>query len=143
MPRKTAIGKQTANKRSDGKFAPGNKIGNRFKKGESGNPEGRPKRTRLTDALLSQLAEISADEETKAELIARALINQALAGNVQAIREIGDRTEGKPKQSIDIEAHLDWRELAHAHGLNLNDVLTEARLLIEQSASDSSDAASD
>ena len=33
--------KQTENRRSDGKFAKGNTLGNRFKKGESGNPNGR------------------------------------------------------------------------------------------------------
>ena len=35
--------KQTQNKRKDGKFAKGNTLGNRWKKGQSGNPNGRPK----------------------------------------------------------------------------------------------------
>jgi hypothetical protein len=131
-------GKQTAN----GKFAPGNSIGNRFQKGESGNPQGRPKLTRLTDALREQLAEINPDvpEKTIAERIARALIREAVSGNVQAIREIGDRTEGKPKQAIDLDMQVsDWRTLAKNYSLSEEDVIHEARLLIEQSAVDHGD----
>ncbi len=123
-------GKQTAT----GKFAPGNKIGNRFKKGESGNPSGRPKLTRLTEALREQLAEQmpNASEETVAEAIARALIGEALTGDVQAIREIADRTEGKPKQAIDLDLQInDWRDEAQKYGLSETDIIAEARLLIE------------
>ncbi len=138
MIEKKTNGEQTA----DGKFAPKNKIGNRFKKGESGNLSGRPKLTRLTDALREQLAETNpyAPEETVAEEIARALISEAKNGNVAAIREIGDRTEGKPKQAIDLDMQVsDWRTLAKNYSLSEEDVIHEARLLIEQSAVDHGD----
>jgi hypothetical protein len=134
--------KQTVNKRWDGKFAPGNKLGNRFKPGASGNPEGRPKLTLLSEALREQLAEVlpGVDEQTIAESIARSMIKQALSGNVKAAREIADRTEGKPKVSVDIDMSVrDWREMARTHGLSEQDVIREAKLLIE-SDSDSSDA---
>lgn len=129
-------GKQTAK----GKFPPGNKIGKQFPKGQSGNPKGRPKLTRLTDALREQLAETNPDapEETIAEQIARALIKEAKSGNVLAIREIADRTEGKPKQAIDVDLRaMDWRTVAQKNGVSEDDVIREARLLIE-SAVDSS-----
>jgi hypothetical protein len=129
--------KQTAG----GKFPPGNTIGNRFKKGETGNPSGRPKRTRLTDALREQLAEqISGkSEKTVAEDIARALIKEARRGNVQAAREIADRTEGRPAQKVDVDLQInDWRAIAQRNGVTEEDVIEEARLLIEQSNSDSS-----
>ncbi len=129
-------GKQTVN----GKFPSGNKIGNRFQKGESGNPSGRPRLTRLTDALREQLAEINpnAPEETVAEQIARALISEAKNGNVQAIREIGDRTEGKPKQAIDLDLQInDWQTEAQKYGLSETDVINEAKLLIAESLDDS------
>jgi hypothetical protein len=39
--------------------------------------------------------------------LARALIDKALDGDVSAIREIGDRLEGKPLQGIDIDGVVD------------------------------------
>ncbi len=133
--------KTNAKQTQRNKFPPGNKIGNRFKKGETGNQNGRPKLTRLTDALREQLAETNPDapEETIAEQIARALISEAKTGNVQAIREIADRTEGKPKQAIDLDLQInDWRTLAKNYSLNEEDVINEAKLLIAESAFDSS-----
>jgi predicted transcriptional regulator len=81
----------------------------------------------------------NAPDRTVAEAIARALIKEAVTGNVQAIREIADRTEGKPKQAIDLDMQInDWRKLAQNYGVSETDVLNEAKLLIEQSVIDSS-----
>jgi hypothetical protein len=138
--------KQTANKRSNGHFATGNKLGNRFKPGASGNPNGRPKLTLLSEAIRAQLAVEAphADERTYAEVIAEKLCTEAASGNVHAAREIADRTEGKPKQAIDVDLSIfDWRKLARAHGLNEQDVIREARALITESASGSSGAPTD
>jgi hypothetical protein len=129
-------GQQTA----DGKFAPKNKIGNRFPKGVSGNPSGRQKLTRLTDALRQQISETNptAPEETVAEQIAQTLIKLAISGDVQAIKEIGDRTEGKPKQSLDLDLQInDWRTLAQSYSLSEQEVMNEAKLLIAESINDS------
>jgi hypothetical protein len=110
-----------------------------FKPGQSGNPAGRPKKALLSDALRRQLA-ITAPgmpERTQAEAIASALIAEAIAGNVQAIREVGDRSEGKPAQAIALDLEVrDWRTLAASSGLEIDDVLTEARLLIAESVAD-------
>jgi Family of unknown function (DUF5681) len=102
MPRKSK--KQAVNRRRSGQFAPGNQEGKKFEPGESGNPAGRPRRTKLTEALIAKLAEAVpiGGELTIADHLAGALIKEALQGNVTAIREIADRTEGKPKQSLDI-----------------------------------------
>jgi hypothetical protein len=125
---------KTDGKQADGKFSPGNSIGKKFPPGTSGNPNGRPKLTRLTEALREQLSEISpdADEQTVAEQIAETLIKLALSGDVQAIREIADRTEGKPKQAIDLDLdlQLDWRIQAQKFGLTKNDILNETKSLI-------------
>jgi hypothetical protein len=130
-------GKQTAT----GKFAHGNKIGNRFQKGETGNPSGRPRLTKLTESLRQQLAEISpdADEQTIAEQIAKTLIKLALSGDVQAIKEVGNRTEGLPKQAIDLDLQVsDWRSEAQKYGVSEQDVIDEAKLLISEFDIDSS-----
>lgn len=116
-----------------------------FPTGVSGNPKGRPKSITLSEALRLQLAEVmpEADERTYAEEIARVLCADAAKGNVMAAREIADRTEGKPKQAIDVDMSVrDWREMARTHGLTEAEVVAEAQLLIE-SATDSSDASSD
>jgi Holliday junction resolvasome RuvABC ATP-dependent DNA helicase subunit len=134
-------GEQTVNKRPDGTFAPGHKLGNRFAKGTSGNEKGRPRLTKLTEALREQLAEAmpNAAERTIAEVIARTLIKLAIAGDVQAIKEIGNRTEGLPTQAIDLDLQInDWRTLAKNYSLTEQDVIHEARLLIE-SIDDSGD----
>ncbi len=135
-------GKQMAGKREDGTFAPGHKLGNRFSKGTSGNPNGRPKLTRLTDALRQQISESNpdADDQTVAEQIAKTLIQLALSGDVQAIKEIGNRTEGLPKQSIDLDVQaIGWREEAAKYGLSEIDIIAEAKLLIAEFDVDGSD----
>jgi hypothetical protein len=110
-----------------------------FKPGQSGNPNGRPKKALLSDALRRQLA-ITAPgmpERTQAEAIASALIAEAIAGNVQAAREVGDRSEGKPAQAIALDLEVkDWRTLAASNGLEINEILAEARLLIQSAESD-------
>lgn len=78
----------------------------RFKKGQSGNPSGRPKSKTLSDAYKNKLEErVPNDPEgrTWAELIAEAQVRDAVRGNVQAAREIADRTEGRARQAIEFE----------------------------------------
>lgn len=78
----------------------------RWKKGQSGNPGGRPKSKTLSDAYRNKLEEaVPNDPEgrTWAELIAEAQVRDAVRGNVQAAREIADRTEGKARQAIEFE----------------------------------------
>jgi hypothetical protein len=78
----------------------------RWKKGQSGNPSGRPKSKILSDAYRSKLKEpVPKDPEgrTWAELIAEAQVRDAVRGNVQAAREIADRTEGRARQAIEFE----------------------------------------
>ncbi len=106
-------GEQMANKRPNGTFAPGHKLGNRFAKGTSGNEKGRPKLTRLSEALRQQLAEISpdADEQSIAEQIARALIREAKSGNIAAIKEVFDRAEGKAPLTFDVGKNLNFAAL--------------------------------
>jgi hypothetical protein len=111
-----------------------------FKKGQSGNPAGRPKSITLSEAMRNELAKIlPGTEQTFAEIIASKLVKAAALGNVLAAKEIADRTEGRPKQALDVDMNVrDWRAIAAQHGVSNEDVIREAQLLIE-SASDSGD----
>ena len=106
----------------------------RWKPGQSGNPKGRPKSVTLSEALRLELAKAHPQgdgEQTYAEAIAAILCQTAAQGNILAAKEIADRTEGKPKQSLDVDmAVMDWREMARKYGLSEQDVINEARRLI-------------
>jgi hypothetical protein len=101
---KKTNGEQMVSKRPNGTFAPGHKLGNRFEKGTSGNEKGRPKLTKLTEALRQQLTEAMPDasESTVAEEIAKTLIRLAISGDIAAIKECFDRAEGKAPISLDV-----------------------------------------
>jgi hypothetical protein len=135
-------GKQTVK----GKFPPGNKIGRQFPKGTSGNKNGRPRLTRLTESLRRLIAETNPDapEETIAETIAQTLVTLALAGDITAIKEIANRTEGLPKQAIDLDIQsIGWRDEAQKYGISEAEVAAEARLLLSEFDSANGDEAID
>lgn len=97
-----------ANKQKTGFRGPSPDVGkpHQWKKGQSGNPSGRPKSKCLSDAYRDKLGEpVPNDPEgrTWAELIAEAQVRDAVRGNVQAAREIADRTEGRARQAIEFE----------------------------------------
>lgn len=85
-----------------------------WQKGQSGNPGGLKRTKPLTDALRCLLSRepyelemgkfgivLMGDEiRTNAHLIASRLINSALDGKIDAIKEIADRVEGRPVQAI-------------------------------------------
>ena len=89
--------KQTQNKRKDGKFAKGNTLGNRWKKGESGNPNGR--RNAAKD-ILNKLLDSEIDDRSQREALLSKLLQMGMRGDLGAIREVLDRTEGKSKEHI-------------------------------------------
>jgi hypothetical protein len=79
-----------------------------FKKGESGNPGGRPKELAWRNAL--QMAITAKTGKPLAEAlaeIANGLVDLALAGNLTAIREIADRVDGKPSAQVSLNHGLD------------------------------------
>ena len=89
----------------------------RIKKGFSGNPKGRTAKIRHIPDILSKigqetppdkiLSKISAmfpdaDEMTFLEAVMRYVYIFALQGQSWAVQYIADRTEGKPKQSVEV-----------------------------------------
>jgi len=57
--------------------------------------------SQVTDALRIALAERLPDGRTVNRAIADALVNKAVAGDIQAIKEIADRVEGRPAVQVD------------------------------------------
>jgi hypothetical protein len=92
--------KQTENRRSDGKFAKGNTIGNRFKKGQSGNPNGR--RGALADIINRVWDEQDESGLTQKEKMVRRVLSMAMNGSMNAVTYLSDRAEGKAKETKEI-----------------------------------------
>lgn len=88
------------NQKENGQFAKGNKLGNRFKKGEVSNPNGRRNSAR---DLLNKILDTEVDDITKREKLMNKLISMANMGNLNAIKEVLDRTEGKAIEHIKTE----------------------------------------
>lgn len=72
-----------------------------FKKGQSGNPNGRPKKLPELDKLLADVLGEEKDGITAGEAILKALRLKATKGDVRAAEVLLDRAYGKPRQSVD------------------------------------------
>ncbi|MDP7288570.1 MAG: DUF5681 domain-containing protein [Phycisphaerae bacterium] len=92
----------TPTRRQDGTFAPGNKIGPRFKPGQSGNPKGRPPERPLT-ALLRETLDANDGELIRS--IVLVAVERAVAGDFRYFKEIMDRTDGKVSERLNVTAN--------------------------------------
>lgn len=72
-----------------------------FKKGESGNPNGRPRKLPELDKLLADVMGEEKDGLSAAEAILKALRAKATKGDIRAAELLLDRAYGKAKQTID------------------------------------------
>lgn len=70
-------------------------------KGETMNPNGRPKKLPKLDVLLSDVLGSENPDESEAKNVLEALLKQAKKGNVQAAIAVLDRAYGKPKQPVE------------------------------------------
>ena len=72
-----------------------------FKKGQSGNPKGRPVKSKCIPEILRKItAEKGNGGVTKLNLILNNVVNEAIKGDTWSIQFIADRMEGKPAQVI-------------------------------------------
>lgn len=86
-------------------FEPGNGFGSatRYKKGESGNPSGRPACKEISKALRELLATNGLMKpRTNAEKLAVKWFLQSLAGNIPAMISLAERCEGRPAIALSI-----------------------------------------
>ncbi|HBY67236.1 MAG TPA: hypothetical protein DEG69_05400 [Flavobacteriaceae bacterium] len=86
------MSKQADNRASNGQFKKGNQVGNRWAKGESGNPKGR--RNAYTD-LIKDMSFTKANGKERREVILSKLFQLAERGDLRAIQFIIERLEGK------------------------------------------------
>lgn len=69
-----------------------------FEKGNRANPGGRPKTKLWADALRVSVLDAK-DDKQKLRTIAEKVVDEAMQGNMSAVKEIGDRLDGKPAQT--------------------------------------------
>lgn len=82
---------------SENRSAKKQQVGRPFKKGQSGNPKGRPKGTfSLTTELKKQLAE----NPSAKEAIIERVLDMAVDGDLDAVKMVWERTDGRPKQEV-------------------------------------------
>jgi hypothetical protein len=74
----------------------------RFKPGQSGNPNGRPKKLPKLDELLADVLGEDKDGIEAAKAILMALRAKAAKGDVRAAEVLLDRAYGKSKQTVDL-----------------------------------------
>ena len=79
---------------------PQNKHLKPFKKGQSGNPKGRPKKENAISDILNRLLDTPKDDKTQREILLERVLQMALKGDRWAINFIADRTEGKALERV-------------------------------------------
>ena len=72
-----------------------------FKKGQSGNPGGRPKWKQITEILKSE------KNQEKLEEMINVVFERALEGDMRAVEYISDRLEGKVATRLSVEKPSD------------------------------------
>jgi hypothetical protein len=85
---------------------PENIIPHKFKKGQSGNPKGRPKLPNLKEAMAKVLAE-EKDGMVALDAVLLKLRQMAMKGNPKAIEMLLDRGYGKPNQKTESSVKLE------------------------------------
>jgi hypothetical protein len=110
----------------------------RWTKGQaSPNPGGRPSKTPLSDAYRRLLETPYPGDErgrTYVERIAEVVCYEAGGGDLAAVREIAERTEGKPRQNVEMNP-IDLSKLTPEQRLQLAKLLALANRSVETAES--------
>jgi len=101
-----------------------------WKKGQSGNPAGRPRGIGLTDLLRHILEEEEGRTgKTKAELFLDSLQRDAVKGDPTARKLIMNYIDGLPKQSINVVHHIPKNIVDAIRAARLASSTVEARII--------------
>lgn len=84
-------------------------LNTQFKKGVSGNPNGRTKIIPQLDVLLADVLGEEKDGIEAAKAILMALRAKAVKGDVRAAEVLLDRAYGKASQSLTLDADINFR----------------------------------
>jgi hypothetical protein len=86
-------------------------VATRFKPGQSGNPDGRPK-SRILAEMLAAIGNEVDPETLKSyfQIAAERLMREVFRGNVQAFREFADRVDGRSIQNGELHGGLHVRQ---------------------------------
>lgn len=95
-----------------------------WKKGQSGNPNGRPKKADCLTSLLREeidkVAPEDAEGRTWKELLVIGTMRFALAGNATALKEIWERMDGKVTQPLGVDGADGMEVTFKIHTGNVN-----------------------
>jgi hypothetical protein len=80
-----------------------------FKKGVSGNPNGKPKKIPQLDILLADVLGEEKDGIEAAKAILMALRSKAVKGDVRAAEVLLDRAYGKASQNLTLDGNINFR----------------------------------
>ena len=82
-----------------------------WRKGQSGNPKGRPRKADcLTSLLKEEIEKVDPKDKHKRtymELIVIATMRLAMQGNAAALRGVWDRMDGKVKDEVEMKGSVD------------------------------------
>ena len=84
-----------------------------------GRPKGAENKHKVwRDALRAAVNELRKDEDSPKKikslrLMARRLVTKALDGDVSALKEIGDRLDGKATQSVQVDKNIQVTHIEH------------------------------
>lgn len=110
-----------------------------WEKGQSGNPNGRPKTRHLTDVLAAELAKPSGKSgQTREQRMIERLVTIAITGKrseaIQAMKLIFAYRDGLPIQPIELEVSRAAREIAARTGADPEWLVKRAQEIAREAA---------
>jgi len=103
MKKKTTKKIKIAVDDKQGKTSPN--VGHRWKKGETGNPKGRPKGPSITEAIKAELMKVpEGSKMTYLHALTKKILTKVIVeGDSRTIGNLWNHVDGMPSQKIDVE----------------------------------------